>query len=62
MANSWLFGYQWKLGLSYSISKNLNIFSEGQLSGLSDLGAAGEQYGLENDSDFSYRCGVRLNF
>ena len=61
-ANAWLFGYQGKLGLSYSISQNLNIFGEGISSGFSDLGAAGEKYGLESDSDFSYRGGFRLHF
>ena len=61
-ANTWLFGYQAKLGLSYSISQNLNIFGEGTSSGFSDLGAAGDKYGLESDSEFSYRGGFRLNF
>ena len=61
-ASIWLFGYQWKLGLNYSISKNLNIFGEGVSSGFSDLGVAGEEYGLESTSDLSYRGGFRLNF
>jgi len=61
-ASTWLFGYQGKFGLSYSISKNLNIFGEGISSKFSDLGAAGEKYGLESDSAFSYRGGFRLNF
>jgi len=61
-ASTWLFGYQWKLGLNYSISKNFNIFGEGASSGFSDLGAAGEEYGLESSSDLSYRGGFRLNF
>jgi len=61
-ANAWLFGYQGKLGLSYSISQNLNIFGEGTSSRFSDLGVAGDKYGLESDSDFSYRGGFRLNF
>ncbi len=61
-ANTWLFGYQGKLGLSYSISQNFNIFGEGASSGFSDLGAAGDKYGLESDSEFSYRGGFRLNF
>jgi len=61
-ANTWLFGYQWKLGLNYSISQNLNIFGEGTSSGFSDLGAAGDKYGLESNSDLSYRGGFRLNF
>ena len=61
-ASTWLFGYQWKLGVNYSISKNLNIFGEGTSSGFSDLGAAGEEYGVESSSDLSYRGGFRLNF
>ena len=61
-ASIWLFGYQWKLGLNYSISKNLNIFGEGVSSRFSDLGVAGEEYGLESSSDLSYRGGFRLNF
>ena len=61
-ASTWLFGYQWKLGLNYSISKVLNIFGEGSSSGFSDLGAAGEEYGLESSSDLNYRGGFRLNF
>ena len=61
-ANTWLFGYQGKLGLSYSISQNLKIFGEGISSRFSDLGAAGEKYGLESDIDLSYRGGFRLNF
>ena len=61
-ANAWLFGYQGKLGLSYSISQNLHIFGEGTSSSFSDLGAAGDKYGLESDSDVSYKGGFRLHF
>ena len=61
-ASIWLFGYQWKLGLNYSISKNLNIFGEGVSSTFSDLGVAGDEYGLESSSDLSYRGGFRLYF
>ena len=60
--NTLLFGYQGKLGLSYSISQNLKIFGEGIYSRFSDLGAAGEKNGLESDIDLSYRGGFRLNF
>ena len=61
-ANTWLFGYQAKLGLSYSLNKKLNIFGEGTYSAFSDLGAAGEKYGLESNSDINYRAGIRLRF
>ncbi len=61
-ANAWLFGYQVKVGLSFSITQNLNIFGEGTSSSFSDLGVAGDKYGLASDSDFSYRGGFRLNF
>ena len=59
-ANTWLFGYQGKFGISYLISKNLDLFGEGTYSGFSDLGIAGEKYGLESNSEFSYRAGFRL--
>ena len=61
-ANTWLFGYQAKLGLSYSLNDKLNIFGEGTYSAFSDLGAAGEKYGLESNSDINYRAGFRLRF
>ena len=61
-ANTWLFGYQGKLGLSYALNKNLNIFGEGTYSAFSDLGAAGEKYGLESNSDINYRAGLTLKF
>ena len=61
-ANTWLFGYQAKLGLSYSLNKKLNIFGEGTYSAFSDLGAAGEKYGLASNSDINYRAGFRLRF
>ncbi len=61
-ANTWLFGYQAKLGLSYSLNEKLNIFGEGTYSAFSDLGAAGEKYGLESNSDINYRAGFRLRF
>ena len=61
-ANTWLFGYQGKLGLSYALTKKLNIFGEGTFSAFSDLGAAGEKYGLESNSDINYRGGFSLKF
>ena len=61
-ANTWLFGYQAKLGLSYSLNEKLNIFGEGTYSAFSDLGVAGEKYGLESNSDINYRAGFRLRF
>ena len=61
-ANTWLFGYQAKLGLSLSLNKKLSIFGEGTYSAFSDLGVAGEKYGLESDSDINYRGGFRLTF
>ena len=61
-ANTWLFGYQAKLGLSYSLNNKINIFGEGIYSAFSDLGAAGEKYGLGSNSDINYRAGFRLRF
>ncbi len=61
-ASTWLFGYQGKLGLSYRLTKNFNIFGEGIYSAFSDLGAAGEKYGLESSSDINYRAGLILKF
>ena len=61
-ANTWLFGYQAKLGLSYSLNKGIDIFGEGIYSAFSDLGAAGEKYGLGSNSDINYRGGFRLRF
>ena len=61
-ANTWLFGYQAKLGLSYSLNKEIDIFGEGIYSAFSDLGAAGEKYGLGNNSDINYHAGFRLRF
>ena len=61
-ANTWLFGYQAKLGLSYSFNKGLDTFGEGIYSAFSDLGAAGEKYGLGSNSDINYRAGFRLRF
>jgi len=61
-ANTWLFGYQAKLGLSYSLNKGIDIFGEGIYSAFSDLGAAGEKYGLGSNSDINYRAGFRLRF
>ena len=61
-ANTWLFGYQAKLGLSYSLNKEIEIFGEGIYSAFSDLGAAGEKYGLGSNSDINYRGGFRLRF
>ena len=60
--NTWLFGYQGKLGISYLISKKLNIFGEGNYLGFDDLGVAGEKYGLESNSELNYRAGFRLSF
>ena len=42
------------------MSKNFRIFGEGTSSSFSDLGVAGEKYGLESNSDFSYRVGFRM--
>ena len=61
-ASTWLFGYQGKLGLSYELTKNFNIFGEGIYSAFSDLGAAGEKYGLESSSDINYRAGLIFKF
>ena len=61
-SNTWLFGYQAKLGLSYSLNKGIDIFGEGIYSAFSDLGAAGEKYRLESNSDINYRAGFRLRF
>ena len=61
-ANTWLFGYQAKLGLSYSLNKGIDIFGEGIYSAFNDLGAAGEKYGLGSNSDINYRAGVTLRF
>ena len=61
-SNTWLFGYQAKLGLSYSLNKGIDIFGEGIYSAFSDLGAAGEKYGLGSNSDINYRAGFRLRF
>ena len=61
-ANTWLFGYQGKLGLSYALTNNFNIFGEGTYSAFSDLGAAGEKYALESSSDINYRVGFTLKF
>ena len=61
-ANTWLFGYQAKMGLSYSLNKGIDIFGEGIYSAFSDLGAAGEKYGLGSNSDINYRAGFRLRF
>ena len=61
-ADTWLFGYQGKLGLSYALTNKLNIFGEGTFSAFSDLGAAGEKYGLESNSDINYRGGFSLRF
>ncbi len=61
-ASTWLFGYQAKLGLSYLLNNNVNIFGEGIYSAFSDLGVAGEKYGLGSNSDINYRAGFRLRF
>ena len=61
-ANTWLFGYQAKLGLSYALNNKLSIFGEGNYSAFSDLGAAGEKYRLESNSDINYRAGFKLRF
>ena len=61
-ASTWLFGYQGKLGLSYGLTSNFNIFGEGTYSAFSDLGAAGEKYGLESSSDINYRAGLSIKF
>ena len=61
-ASTWLFGYQAKLGLSYLLNNKVNIFGEGIYSAFSDLGVAGEKYGLGSNSDINYRAGFRLRF
>ena len=61
-ANTWLFGYQGKLGLSYALTKNFNIFGEGTYSAFNDFGAAGEKYSLESNGDINYRAGLTLKF
>ena len=61
-ANTWLFGYQGKLGMNYALTKSFNIFGEGTYSVFSDMGVAGDEYGLESSSDINYRAGVTLKF
>ena len=61
-ANTWLFGYQGKLGVNYALTKSFNIFGEGTYSVFSDMGAAGNEYALESSSDVNYRAGVTLKF
>ena len=61
-ANTWLFGYQGKLGVNYALTKTFNIFGEGTYSVFSDMGAAGDEYALESSSDVNYRAGVTLKF
>ena len=61
-ANTWLFGYQGKLGVNYALTKSFNIFGEGTYSVFSDMGVAGDDYALESSSDINYRAGVTLKF
>jgi len=61
-AEVWLFGYQAKLGLGYSVSQNFEFFGESIYSGFSDLGVAGDKYGLSSKSDFNYKAGLRIRF
>ena len=61
-ANTWLFGYQGKLGVNYALTKTFNIFGEGTYSVFSDMGVAGDEYALESSSDINYRAGVTLKF
>ena len=61
-ANTWLFGYQGKLGVNYALTKSFNVFGEGTYSVFSDMGVAGDEYALESSSDINYRAGVTLKF
>ena len=61
-ANTWLFGYQGKLGVNYALTNSFNIFGEGTYSVFSDMGVAGDEYALESSSDVNYRAGVTLKF
>ena len=61
-AEVWLFGYQAKLGLGYSVSQNFELFGESIYSGFSDLGIAGDKYGLSSESNFNYKAGLRIRF
>ncbi len=59
-ANVWLFGYQAKIGITYSVTNDIDFFGEGALMKFNDLGLAGEQYGLESNPNINYNVGFRL--
>ena len=60
--NTSKFSYQATLGLSYSISNNLNIFGQGTYYGIHKSNQASNKYGIGLDNSINYSSGFSLRF